>query len=90
MILMALSVCVSAFAHQASDCPEAAAAKAIFEVVDDTGRTVPGATVLFTANNWDSTLSQISDSSGRVNVVCVPAGDGYDVTVSTQATQQRI
>jgi hypothetical protein len=81
IVLVALTACVSVFGRQASDCPEAAAAKAVFEVVEDTGRTVPGATVLFTAKNWDSTVSQLSDSSGRVTVSCVPAGHGYDVTV---------
>jgi hypothetical protein len=68
------------FANPA-DCPELASAKVTFEVVDESGRAVAGARVLFTASNWDSTLSYISDSKGRVDVLCVPPGPGYDVTV---------
>jgi|GEM_PF-4457125 len=72
---------LATFAGHASDCPREASANAVFLVVDENGRALPSATVLFTASNWDSTLVQSSDSAGRVEVLCVPAGDGYDVTV---------
>ena len=47
----------------------------------DGGVPLPGATVLFTASNWDSTLSQLSNDSGKASIFCVPAGGGYEVTV---------
>jgi hypothetical protein len=49
--------------------------------VDESGRPIDGANLLFTASNWDSTLSQLSDAGGSVDVTCVPAGQGYDVTI---------
>ena len=67
-------------AQSVTDCPRQAEGGVDVVVLDD-NRPVPGATVLFTAGNWDSTLSQLSDDCGRVSVVCLPPGDGYEVTV---------
>lgn len=54
-----------AFAATSTECPSAASAKAVFEIVDEQGRAVGGAKLLFAASNWNSTLIQSSDSSGR-------------------------
>jgi hypothetical protein len=62
-------------------CPVGASAKAMFEIVDEQGRPMRDVSLILTASNWDSTLGMVSDSGGRVEILCLPAGDGYDVTV---------
>lgn len=95
--LAVLLTCVAS-AQSVTDCPrEADAGVDVMTLAD--GVPVVGATVLFTASNWDSTLSQLSDDSGKVSVLCVPPSDGYEVTilksgyaashVTTSATRER-
>lgn len=83
VLLFALAVThQSAYASPRAECPAAAAANAYFVVADGDGRPVEAANILFTASNWDSTISELTDARGSATVFCVPAGSGYDVTVS--------
>jgi len=78
-VLAVLLTCVVSV-QSVADCPRAAEAGVDVMILAD-GRPVARATVLFTASNWDSTLSQLSDDSGKVSVLCVPPGDEYEVTI---------
>jgi len=77
-----LLLCIASPAAAKADCPAAAPASAAFAVRNEKGEPLQGANLLFTARNWDSTLSQLSDDEGHVTVYCVPAGKEYDVTIS--------
>jgi hypothetical protein len=68
-------------ARRVPDCTKGASASALFQILDEFGRPIEGANLRFTAGNRDSTLSQLSGAGGAVDVRCVPAGQGYDVTV---------
>jgi hypothetical protein len=81
LVVGLLLVSPQVLARTDPDCPDGASASALFQILDEFGRPVDGANLLFTAANWDSTLSQLSDASGSVDLTCVPAGQGYDVTV---------
>ena len=78
-IVVASSVSVAA---KAADCRADASARAAFQIFDDYGRVLSGANLLFTAPHWSSTRSQFSGSDGKVDVMCVPEGTGYEVRVA--------
>ena len=65
----------------AVDCPNQAKGNVSFVILDEHSRALPGARLLFTATTWDSTLAYTADADGKVDVVCVPPGGYYDVTV---------
>ncbi|HET7436438.1 MAG TPA: hypothetical protein VFN10_17135 [Thermoanaerobaculia bacterium] len=68
-------------AVQPADCPGESKGGASFQIVTESGSPVVGAQLSFTADNWDSTLIQWSSPGGMVDVECVVAGEGYDVTI---------
>jgi hypothetical protein len=80
LAVLAVLVTCGVSAQSVTDCPREAEAGVDVMIFAD-GVPVVGATVFFTASNWDSTLSQLSDDSGKVSIRCVPPGDGYEVTI---------
>jgi hypothetical protein len=64
-----------------SDCPSQAAGNSRFRIVNEAGEPIPGATLRFTAENWDSVIIQVSDESGSATIFCVPVAEGYELTV---------
>jgi hypothetical protein len=66
----------------ASECPVGADGSVTIEVRGLGETREEGATVSFTAPNWDSTIEQITDANGQTTVLCVPPASGYLVQIS--------
>jgi len=91
LILLLLPGCTAASKYvPVADpgCPGPANAAVSVTVTSD-GEVISGAEIRYTAENWDSTIIQLTDASGETVVQCVMPGDGYDLQVSKAGYQPR-